>query len=107
MQNKKAVILHQEVSLSASADELDVLAQVEVVERALQDLGYETHRVGFSLQLERVRAELGQLNPSFVFNLVESVAGDGGLIALAPSLLDHLGLNYTGCSAAAIFSDFS
>jgi D-alanine-D-alanine ligase len=34
---------------------------------------------------------------------VESVAGDGRLIHLAPALLDHLGLPYTGSGQEAIF----
>jgi D-alanine-D-alanine ligase len=43
------------------------------------------------------------MNPLFVFNLVESVEGNGQLIHLAPALLDHLNMPYTGCSQEAIF----
>jgi D-alanine-D-alanine ligase len=38
-----------------------------------------------------------------VFNLVESVGGQGQWIHLAPSLLDSLGLRYTGAPADAMF----
>jgi D-alanine-D-alanine ligase len=38
-----------------------------------------------------------------VFNLVESLSGTGRLIHLFPSLLDAMGMPYTGASAAALF----
>jgi len=73
------------------------------VSTALADLGYEPAALPFSLDIESVVRELRALRPAFVFNLVESVEGRGRLIHLAPSLLDHLELPYTGSPTEAIF----
>jgi D-alanine-D-alanine ligase len=55
------------------------------------------------LDLRAARERLLELRPDVVFNLVESVGGQGRLIHLAPALLEALGLPYTGCSAEATF----
>jgi len=99
----KIAILHQAVDPQAAKDELDVLVQAETIERSLADLGWKTERFPFTLDLEECRNRLRQWNPDLVFNIVESVAGDGQLIHLAPSLLDHLKLPYTGCGKDAIY----
>jgi D-alanine-D-alanine ligase len=99
----KVVILHSEISSCASADEQDVLTQVETVSRALRKLGHRTIALPFSLDLlsmtERLRLESCEL----VFNLVETVGGQGRLIHLAPSLLDSLRMPYTGAGTEATF----
>jgi D-alanine-D-alanine ligase len=56
-----------------------------------------------SLDLDAARARLVALKPAFAVNLVESLDGQGRLIHLAPSLLDSLGLSYTGSATEAIF----
>lgn len=99
----KAVILHSEVSQEASPDDLDTLDQVEGVARALAELGHETVNVTFSLNLKNLSAELARIAPDVAINLVETVGGAGRLIHLAPSLLEHLSIPYTGCPAEAIF----
>jgi len=98
-----AVILHNQVGPDSPKDELDVLVQVEAVRRSLAELGYRVRVVPFSLDVERALRVLRRLRPLFVFNLVESVAGDGRLVHLAPALLDHLGLRYTGSGQEAVF----
>ncbi|MBN2399106.1 MAG: D-alanine--D-alanine ligase [Candidatus Aminicenantes bacterium] len=103
MKGKKTVILHNQVTVDSPKDELDVLVQAEEIERALNELGYRPEIVPFSLDMEKAIRTLRQIEPLFVFNLVESVAGDGRLIHLAPALLDHLGLRFTGCSQEAVF----
>src|SRR5262249_32024233 len=55
------------------------------------------------LDLEAARQRLEALRPSFVFNLVEAVRGQGRLIHLATALLDTMGLTYTGCRTEAMF----
>ena len=99
----KVAILHGAVPPDASPDERDSLVQVEAVSAALQRLGYAPEPVPFSLDLESVQHALQRLDPAFVFNLVESVAGSGQLIHLAPALLDYLGLRYTGSRTEALF----
>jgi len=101
--NKEVVILYNQVLADAPKDEQDVLVQVEVVSRALAELGYHPTELGFSISIEETIKTLKEINPEFVFNLTESVEGDGRLIYLAASLLDHLVIPYTGCSTEAMF----
>jgi len=101
--NKKVVILYNQLAADAPKDEQDVLVQVEVVSRALAQLGYQPGELGFSLSIKETIKALKEIKPVFVFNLTESVEGDGRLIYLAASLLDHLAVPYTGCSTEALF----
>jgi D-alanine-D-alanine ligase len=103
MKKKKVVILHNQVTADSPKDELDVLVQVNAVFKSLSELGYQPVTVPFSLAFEKTIRAIKKLNPLFVFNLVESVEGNGQLIHLAPALLDHLNVPYTGCSQEAIF----
>lgn len=103
MSGATAVILHNQVGPDSPKDELDVLVQVEAVQRALAELGFRVRVVPFSLDVERALRAVRRAAPLFVFNLVESVAGDGRLVHLAPALLDHLGLRYTGSGQEAVF----
>lgn len=101
--SRKVVLLHGAVAPDAGPDEQDVLVEVETVRRILADLGYAPVAVPVSLDLEAVRRRLLDLRPAFVFNLVESIDGQGRLIHLAPALLDSLGLPYTGAGTEAMF----
>ena len=103
MRLKKAVILHNQVNADSPKDELDVLVQADEVFKSLSELGYQPVTVPFSLDFARSIRAIKKINPLFVFNLVESLEGNGQLIHLAPSLLDHLGLPYTGGSQEAIY----
>jgi D-alanine-D-alanine ligase len=96
-------VLHGQVGPEAAADEQDVLTEVETVTTALSALGHQAVPVEFALDLEEVSKRLQNLQPEAVFNLVESVGGQGRLIHLAPSLLDHLGLPYTGNRTEPVF----
>jgi len=99
----KAVILHSEIDACASADERDVLVQVEAVTAALRALGHETVALPFSLDLAAMGDRLSRTGCDFVFNLVETCGGQGRLIHLAPALLDALGIPYTGAGTEATF----
>jgi len=101
---KRAVILHNQVSADSPKDELDVLVQAREVGRALAELGYQPVTVPFSLDVAQALRAIRRAAPLFVFNLVESVNGDGRLIHLAPALLDHLGLRYTGSGQEAMYT---
>lgn len=103
MKGQNAVILHNQVGADSPKDELDVLVQAGEVEKSLLELGYRTATVHFSLDVEKTIRALRRIEPLFVFNLVESVAGDGRLIHLAPALLDHLGIRYTGNGQESTF----
>jgi len=99
----KVAILHGAVAPDAAPDEQDVLVEVETVAAALAGLGYRPVPLPLGLDLAAAGRRLARLKPEFVFNLVESLDGQGRLIHLAPSLLDSLGLAYTGSGAEAIY----
>lgn len=84
-------------------DEKDVLVQAGAVARVLEARGYETIQKACSLNLAAVASLLQKEHPAFVFNLAESIGGRGSLIHLVPSLLDALGVPYTGAGTEALF----
>jgi D-alanine-D-alanine ligase len=98
------VILHGDVPEGASQDEYDVLVQVETVAGVLTDLGFHAVALALNLDLASAAAHLRRLAPACVFNLVESVQGQGQYIHLGPSLLEGLRLPFTGASATAMFA---
>jgi D-alanine-D-alanine ligase len=99
----RVVLLHDAVKGAARPDERDVLEQVRVVSEALEEAGHDALPLALDLDLERAGQTLVRLEPDLVFNLVESVGGQGRLIHLAPALLDTLGIPYTGSCTEAIF----
>jgi len=99
----KVVVLYGEVSADAGMDEKDALVQVAAVSAALTDLGYTPVIIPLSLNFLPTIDRLKEMRPSFVFNLVETLAGQGRLIHMAPSILDYLGIPYTGAGTEATF----
>lgn len=97
------VVLHNAVPPDAAPDEQDALVEAETVRAALVELGHESVLVPCSLALADAAAALRDARPSLVFNLVESVCNDGRLIILAPALLEHLRLPYTGSPLDAVY----
>lgn len=89
-------------------DEQDTLDQVREVAGALTRLGHTVDTLPVSLNLTPLTtlaadaAAADTDGPPLVFNLVEALMGDGHLIHLAPAVLEHAGLAFTGSSAAAI-----
>lgn len=99
----KTVVLHGEISDDAGRDEQDVLVQAGHVCGSLADQGYEPTVIAVSANFSRLIDHLNILQPDFVFNLVESIMGQGRLIHIAPSILDCLKIPYTGAKTEAIF----
>jgi D-alanine-D-alanine ligase len=81
-------------------DEIDTLLSAEAVARALSELGFATEIVVVDLDLNHFIA-LKRRDPVLVFNLVDAVRGDGRLAPVIPSLLDAVGLPYTGAHSDA------
>ncbi len=98
----RIAVLFNAVAEDAGADELDVLVQADSVSAALGRLGHEVSRVPCTLDLSRILDRLRSLEPDVVFNLVESLEGHGRLIFLVPSMLDAVGVRYTGSPAVAL-----
>jgi D-alanine-D-alanine ligase len=81
-------------------DEIDTLLSAEAVARALAELDFATEIVAVDLDLNYFHA-LKRRDPLLVFNLVDAVRGDGRLAPVIPSLLDAVGLPYTGAHSDA------
>ncbi|HON55556.1 MAG TPA: ATP-grasp domain-containing protein [bacterium] len=103
MKNKKVIILHNNVLDKSFKDELDNLIESEEVSQALIGLGYEPIKLAFINNIDFLINKTQKIKPKFVFNLVETVNGDGRLAHFAPALLEHLDIPFSGCSSTAIF----
>jgi D-alanine-D-alanine ligase len=79
-----------------------VLDQVDAVERACVELGWEPRRVGVGRDLGATVELLENPRPDVVFQMVESVDGDARLEAAMASLLEWLELPYTGSPPLAV-----
>ncbi|MBK6900942.1 MAG: D-alanine--D-alanine ligase [bacterium] len=100
----RILILHNAVAADAAPDERDVLDQVAAVAASLARLGHEPAALGCDLDLPDLGNRLADARPDLVFNLVESLGGEGRLIHVAPALLDALGVRYAGCPSEALFT---
>lgn len=100
---KKIVILHTDVAPNAGEDEQDTLRQAQTVSETIISLGYEPVMLPFVMDLNNTITKLRNLQPDVVFNLVETLAGQGSMIYFATALLDFLRLPYTGCRTDAMF----
>lgn len=81
-------------------DERDTILAVEAVAGALAAIGCATEVLRLGLDLGDLET-LAARRPDAVFNLVEALRGDCALAPLAPAVLEHLGLRFTGASASA------
>ncbi|MCC7046924.1 MAG: D-alanine--D-alanine ligase [Alphaproteobacteria bacterium] len=95
-------VLHGAVRPGAPTDEQDTLVQVAIVATALERLGWHATPVPVTLDLAALARRIEALKPAFAFNLVEALGGVGRYIHLAPTVLDQIGLAYTGSDATAI-----
>ena len=99
----RIAVVHNATDPEDRPDELDVLVQAESVSRSLKELGHDVVIMPCTLDLLSVKDRLLDFKPLLVFNLVESLGGQGRLIHLFPGLLDTLGILYTGSCTEAIF----
>jgi len=99
----RVVILHDRVPPDAPPDQQDTLDQAAQVAGALRHLGYRVDTLPLALDLAGATQRLRALRPVAVFNLAESLAGDGGLAHLPAQWLESLRLPYTGCSGEALY----
>ncbi|MEJ2038179.1 MAG: D-alanine--D-alanine ligase [Desulfosarcinaceae bacterium] len=99
----RILVAHNAMSEDSNPDDRDVLVQAEAVQGALERLGHSVGPLVCGLNLEDARQSLVSGRADLVFNLVESLAGTGRLLAHFPALLDALGISYTGCATEALF----
>ena len=100
---QKITILHSAVPENAPAEELDTLNTARVISDTLRSAGHSVSELPFSLDLEQLRSRLLAQKPDLVINLVESVAGQGRGVFLAPYFLETLSIPFTGSNSQAIF----
>jgi D-alanine-D-alanine ligase len=98
----RVLVLHSDVAADAPPDELDTLETAEAVAAALGERGHLVHSEAFKPDPGALIAAISAWRAQAVFNLVESVWGDGYLAGLAPAMLAKHGAPFTGAGAAAI-----
>ena len=94
MKKKKAIIYFNRLSENPQADELDVLEQAALVEKALGELGYEAIKLPFSFDLLSAIREIKEIKPDLIFNLVESIDNNGEFCYFAPAIFNHLQVQF-------------
>jgi len=97
------VVLHQSMTDEAGPDELDVLDQAAAIGSELRRMGYRVHSLPFDLDLKTLTQRIHKHRPRCVFNLVETVMGDGRLSHVACTYLDIIGVPYTGSGPDAMY----
>lgn len=100
---KNCTVIYNQPRPDALADELDVLEQVEHIEKHLIELGIAVNKMGFTDRFMTEMEELVGSKPDFVFNLVESINNKGELNYFVPALLGLNGIPYSGNPHDAIF----
>jgi D-alanine-D-alanine ligase len=81
-------------------DEQDTIATAETIADSLRRLGYDSEIVALDRTMSAL-LDLVPRRPLLVFNLVESLAGDGALATVPLAAMDRLGLSYTGAGLTA------
>lgn len=99
----RCCILYNEPGDNALADELDVIVQVDFIEKNLRKIGYNTYRKGITNDFINEIATVAEDKPDFVFNLVESINNKGELCYFIPALLNMYSIRYSGNSLEALF----
>jgi D-alanine-D-alanine ligase len=100
----KIVILYDRIAKEGTnPDQSDAIVQAQAVSRALSDLGHESVEMTVSLDIKGFLKEIKETYPHLVFNLVESVEGHGRLIHSPASIMDLLGIPYTGAPCDALY----
>jgi D-alanine-D-alanine ligase len=100
--SKKIVILHNAIS-SGTIDELDVLAQRDLVREVCKELGYQVSVMECGQDPMDVIKSIWEMDPFAVFNIAEDVWEKGELLYIIPALLNALRIPYTGASVEAMF----
>ncbi len=99
----RVAIFFNAVVENAKTDELDVLVQVEAIAGVLGRLGHAVEKIPCDFDLSAAMAGIERFRPDLAFNLVECLESYGRLIHVVPSLLDAVGLPYTGAAADSLF----
>jgi len=100
---KKIIILINRLSEQPTTDEIDVIDQVNAVEKSLDELGLAHERVFVDANLGSLIDKLTSEPDGIAFNLVESLNSSGALVYFIPALLESLNYPMTGNPSDAMF----
>jgi D-alanine-D-alanine ligase-like ATP-grasp enzyme len=103
MTGRRCCIIFNQPRENALPDELDVIDQVEWIEKNMLELGIETYRKGITADFMNEIADLAENRPDFVFNLVESINNKGELCYFVPALLNMYSIPFSGNPVEAMF----
>lgn len=98
------LILYDNIPDCAAPDVLDVITQVEAVQKALNELGHVSTSQPIPKDLDELEKQLKNSRPSLVVNLVESIDGSGKFAYKIPELLEKLNIPFTGTKTNAMFT---
>ena len=98
---RRVIVVHDEHAAWGAPDARDALDQAVHVADTLATLGVDAEILPVGLDLAPLERRLAAACDTAVFNLVESLGGRAALIHLVPTLLETLGVPFTGCSASA------
>jgi len=99
---RRVLVAHDADAAHGAPDASDALVQAAHVADALRSLGVETETQPVGLDLGPLERRLAAApDDTAVFNLVESLGGRAALIHIVPTLLEALGVPFTGCPAQA------
>ncbi len=87
---------------SASTDSMDVLTQVDAIERSLNILGYRPVVIPFTKDLPLFIDRLKRESVQMVFNLCETVDEDATLCGHPAAVLELLGVPFTGSPSMSL-----
>ncbi len=99
-----AIIYNEPVSSEYAFSEAsqDVLAQVEAIEQALEELGYRPVRISFTTDLDGFMRRIMEEGVSMAFNLCESVDEDPRLSGHPAAVLELLQIPFSGSPSMAL-----
>ena len=103
MKPTRVLLLINRLSENPTPDELDVLDEAQAVEDSLDELNIPHERFFIDLDLDTLVRRLEPDPGRIVFNLVESLNGNGGLVYFIPALLESLNIPFTGNPSDALF----
>ncbi|HUJ02506.1 MAG TPA: hypothetical protein VLW75_02635 [Rhizomicrobium sp.] len=98
----RVLVLHSDVKPDAAPDELDTLLTARAIAEALEKRGHEAHRAPFVPDPHALGNLIADVRADCVFNMVESVFGEGAFASLAPAMLEKLRVPFTGATAASM-----
>ena len=95
----RILVLHSAVPAAAPPDELDTLIQAEAVSAALRRRGHVARLAAFEQNPAKLAEIVDHFRADLVFNLVESVWGQGAFAHLALQLLERFDVPVTGADS--------